>query len=37
MDTSRREFLKAGLAGGVVLGLADPALALSALKPTVEV
>ncbi len=37
MDRSRRDFLKTGLLGGAVLGLADPALALQALRPTVEV
>ncbi|MBI2218142.1 MAG: molybdopterin-dependent oxidoreductase [Candidatus Rokubacteria bacterium] len=37
VNASRREFLKAGLTAGVALGLADPALALSALRPTVEV
>ncbi len=35
MELSRRDFLRTGLSAGAVLGLADPALALSALAPVV--
>jgi len=37
MEPSRRDVLKTGLAAGALLGLADPALALRALAPAVEV
>jgi nitrate reductase alpha subunit len=37
MEISRRDFLKTGVTAGAVLGLADPALALRALAPALEV
>jgi len=37
MQASRRDFLKTGLAAGLVLGLADSGLALQALAPVVDV